>query len=74
MNYNNKIKFTDNYRKALGHSGSNQKYLPQRENIEPHIFPQNYYQNEDRRGDYIPSYQKLASMPVRFNQVNQNGE
>ena len=75
--YNGKVNFTEKSRKALGHVGHEQYRLPQREreNMEPdpELYQRNY-QNDRRRGDFIPSYRKMESMPVRNNQYNQIGE
>lgn len=63
----------DNHQKFLGYSGNSRNYLPQRENIQPEYYQRNY-QDDRNRGDFIPSYKKLDSMPVRLNQYNQYGE
>lgn len=76
--YGGKVNFVDKSRRALGHVGNEQYQLPQREreNMEPdpELYQRNY-QNDRIRGDFIPSYRKMESMPVRrSNQYNQIGE
>ena len=69
MDYNGKVQFIDNHRKALGHNANDAYRLPQREreNVEPPSYQRKNFQDEARRGDYIPSYKKLQSMPVQMN-------
>jgi hypothetical protein len=77
MSYNGKVNFIENHRKLLGHHGNDQYRLPQREreNEEPQIYQRNF-QDEQKRGEFIPNYKKLPSMPVRVNNnpYNQYGE
>ena len=79
MAHNSKVNFIDNNKKLLGHFGNNQYRLPQREreNEEPKTYQhQQSYQDDQRRGEYVPVYKKLPSMPVRVNPnpYNYNGE
>ncbi len=63
------------HKKALGNFGNKEYALQEheRENEQPQVFQRNY-KDDRRRGDFIPTYKKLSSMPIRVNQNNQYGE